>query len=313
MTDLKNLIIRLKNDHILEKKDFIRLLEGLPGDSEAAELLGEEARRTARNRFGRKIYIRGLIEFTNYCRNDCYYCGIRCGNRHADRYRLSPAEILDCCRAGYDLGFRTFVLQGGEDMTYSDDMMAALIADIRQSYPDCAITLSVGERRRETYQKWFDAGASRYLLRHETANPRHYQKLHPPSLSSEHRKHCLRELKAIGYQTGTGFMVGSPYQRKSGRRFTVHSRPSTGVDRHRTFYSSRRYPFQGLSGGYCGTDPLFNPYSPAHAAGCTDSVHNRPRNHSSPGPGNGHPFRSQCGHAKPFPGPCPGKISALRS
>ena len=110
MTDLKNLIIRLKNDHILEKKDFIRLLEGLPGDSEAAELLGEEARRTARNRFGRKIYIRGLIEFTNYCRNDCYYCGIRCGNRHADRYRLSSAEILDCCRAGYDLGFRTFVL-----------------------------------------------------------------------------------------------------------------------------------------------------------------------------------------------------------
>lgn len=212
MTPLKDLIIRLKSSRILEKKDFIQLLEGLSGNSDAVAFLQKEAQDTAREHFGRNIYVRGLIEFTNYCRNDCYYCGIRRSNLNADRYHLSKGQILDCCRSGYDLGFRTFVLQGGEDMSYSDDAVTEIIASIRQLYPDCAITLSVGERHPDTYKKWFDAGANRYLLRHETADPDHYAKLHPSALSSENRKNCLRRLKAIGYQTGTGFMVGSPWQ-----------------------------------------------------------------------------------------------------
>lgn len=212
MTTLKDLIVRLKNTHVLEKGEFIRLLNGLPGDSDAAAFLKNEAQHTAQSHFGRNIYIRGLIEFTNYCKNDCYYCGIRRSNLKASRYHLTKAQILDCCRSGYDLGFRTFVLQGGEDMTYSDRDISNIVAAIRQAYPDCAITLSIGERDKDAYKLWFDAGANRYLLRHETANPCHYEKLHPSPLTSDHRKNCLRELKAIGYQTGTGFMVGSPYQ-----------------------------------------------------------------------------------------------------
>ena len=163
-------------------------------------------------RFGRRVFFRGIIEFTNYCKNDCYYCGIRCSNRCLSRYRLTEDEILSCCEEGYRLGYRTFVLQGGEDGWWTDEKIAALVRRIRAQYPDCAITLSIGEKSREAYQAFFDAGADRYLLRHETANEAHYAKLHPARQTLSNRIRCLRDLKDIGYQTGAGMMIGAPYQ-----------------------------------------------------------------------------------------------------
>ena len=162
--------------------------------------------------YGTDVYIRGLIEFTNYCRNNCYYCGIRRGNSQVDRYRLSSKDILDCCAEGYRLGFRTFVLQGGEDLFFTDENICQLIKSIKKGFPDCAVTLSIGEKSRDSYEKYFAAGADRYLLRHETANYEHYRQLHPPDLSLDNRRRCLKDLKAIGYQVGAGFMVGSPGQ-----------------------------------------------------------------------------------------------------
>lgn len=162
--------------------------------------------------YGDEVYIRGLIEFTNYCRNNCYYCGIRRDNKNATRYRLSKEEILTCCEEGYRLGFRTFVLQGGEDPYYTDAVICDIVSEIRGRFPDCAITLSIGERSKESYKAFFDAGANRYLLRHETANDPHYRMLHPENMSLQNRKQCLYDLKDIGYQVGSGFMVGSPYQ-----------------------------------------------------------------------------------------------------
>ena len=193
------------------------------GDTELSELIDnyneddaawlfEKARIRSRENFGTDVYLRGLIEFTNYCRNNCLYCGIRAGNSNARRYRLTPDEILACCRQGYQLGFRTFVLQGGEDPHYSDDDICRLVSSIKNAHPDCAVTLSIGERSRESYQAYFDAGADRYLLRHETADPVHYAKLHPAALSLENRIRCLYDLKEIGYQVGAGMMIGSPYQ-----------------------------------------------------------------------------------------------------
>ena len=170
------------------------------------------ARTSAIKQFGHNIYIRGLIEFTNYCKNDCYYCGIRCSNQKARRYRLTKEQILSCCRSGYSLGFRTFVLQGGEDPFFTDRIMVDIITAIKKAHPDCAVTLSIGERSYASYTAMFEAGADRYLLRHETANPEHYARLHPPKLSLASRLECLQMLKEIGYQVGTGFMVGSPYQ-----------------------------------------------------------------------------------------------------
>lgn len=174
--------------------------------------LAQAADIRRRENYDDKVYIRGLIEFTNYCRNNCYYCGIRCGNKQAERYRLTNEEILLCCDEGYRLGFRTFVMQGGEDPFYTDDMICDIVSEIKQRYPDCAVTLSIGEKTRESYQAFFDAGADRYLLRHETADSAHYGKLHPKEMRLENRKRCLFDLKEIGYQVGSGFMVGSPYQ-----------------------------------------------------------------------------------------------------
>lgn len=162
--------------------------------------------------YGNTIYIRGLIEFTNYCKNDCLYCGIRRGNPKAQRYRLTKQQILECCKLGYDLGFRTFVLQGGEDPGFTDDTMTQLIYNIKEEFPDCALTLSAGERSETVYRQWFAAGADRYLLRHETADASHYAKLHPQDQTLRSRIQCLENLKAIGYQVGCGFMVGSPFQ-----------------------------------------------------------------------------------------------------
>lgn len=165
-----------------------------------------------RQYYGNKVYIRGLIEITNYCKNNCYYCGIRCENKKVERYRLNKEDILECCREGYSLGFKTFVLQGGEDPSFTDYIVCDIVSSIKENYPDCAVTLSIGEKPYKSYKAFYDAGADRYLLRHETANPTHYNKLHPNSMSLEYRKKCLYNLKEIGYQVGSGFMVGSPFQ-----------------------------------------------------------------------------------------------------
>ena len=195
----------------LNKEEFVKLIR-CAHDPEVRELLAERALELRKKYYGDKVYTRGLIEFTNYCKNNCYYCGIQGSNQHANRYRLSKEEILSACENGYQLGYRSFVLQGGEDPHYSDDVMVPIVSEIRKRYQDCAITLSLGERSKESYQKLYDAGADRYLLRHEAATPELYQKLHPESLSLENRIQCLWNLKEIGYAVGTGFMVGAPYQ-----------------------------------------------------------------------------------------------------
>ncbi|HEX2925791.1 MAG TPA: [FeFe] hydrogenase H-cluster radical SAM maturase HydE [Ruminiclostridium sp.] len=207
---MKNLIDKLYETHQLEREELLYILKNYNAD--LSEYLFEKARLTSKEHFHNSIYTRGLIEFTNYCKNDCYYCGICRSNKNADRYRLSSEEIMSCCETGYGLGFRTFVLQGGEDGFYSDEDVVEIIKSIKSGYPDCAVTLSIGERSRESYKKFFNAGADRYLLRHETASDEHYQRLHPAELSLANRKQCLYNLKEIGFQVGTGFMVGSPYQ-----------------------------------------------------------------------------------------------------
>ena len=206
----KSFIDKLHKEHTLTKEEWITLIEGRT--PELSEYLFSLARKERHRYYGHDVYVRGLIEFTNYCKNDCLYCGIRKSNGNAHRYRLSEEDILNCCKEGYDLGFRTFVLQGGEDGYYTDERIIHLIRMIKEQYPDCAITLSIGEKSKESYQAYFDAGADRYLLRHETYNHEHYRQLHPSNLSPGHRQQCLRNLKDIGYQVGCGFMVGSPYQ-----------------------------------------------------------------------------------------------------
>ncbi len=202
------IIEKLESTHTASREEILRVI----CDTENDRQLFDAADRVRKKAYGNDVYIRGLIEISNYCKNDCIYCGIRRSNRNAQRYRLSPEEIMQCCEAGYALGFRTFVMQGGEDGYYTDDMMCSLITQIKKKYHDCAVTLSLGERSRESYQKLYGAGADRYLLRHETANADHYAKLHPKELSYQNRMECLENLKEIGYQVGAGFMVGSPYQ-----------------------------------------------------------------------------------------------------
>lgn len=207
----KELFDKLYQDTQLTETEYKELLE-LHTDKEIAEYGFELARKRQKETFGNEVYTRGLIEISNYCKNDCIYCGIRRSNQNAERYRLSEEEILSCCESGYALGFRTFVLQGGEDGYYTDDLLEDLLHKIKAAYPDCAITLSLGERSRESYERLYAAGADRYLLRHETANEAHYGKLHPAEMSLKNRKQCLYTLKEIGYQVGCGIMVGSPYQ-----------------------------------------------------------------------------------------------------
>ncbi|MGN0499438.1 MAG: [FeFe] hydrogenase H-cluster radical SAM maturase HydE [Acutalibacteraceae bacterium] len=207
---IHNITDRLAQSGFLSFDDFRAIVRC--EDKQEIEYLFSKSRDQAKRYYGNKIFVRGLIEFTNHCKNDCLYCGIRASNKNAKRYRLSAEEILDCCKNGYSLGFRTFVLQGGEDMHYSDDDFVSIIKTIKSLYPDCAVTLSIGERSRSSYERYFDAGADRYLLRHETADCGHYRKLHPDKMSFENRMRCISDLKEIGYQTGVGFMVGSPYQ-----------------------------------------------------------------------------------------------------
>ena len=229
-------------------------------DTELATLLTEDrfdpelfcrAEERRREFYSIDVYLRGLIELTNYCKNDCFYCGIQRSNAALDRYRLSLDDILNCCNTGYKLGFRTFVLQGGEDPFFHAERVVEIVASIRNQYQDCAITLSLGEHSRESYQQFFDAGANRYLLRHETANAEHYAKLHPDTMNLERRKQCLWNLKEIGYQVGSGFMVGSPFQTTEclieDLRFLQQLKPSMiGIG---PFLAHRDTPFSRYSGG----------------------------------------------------------------
>lgn len=207
---LHQIIDRIREQQNISREELEILLT--TEDKEALEYLRTSAREVADAVYGRQVFIRGLIEFSNYCKNDCLYCGIRRSNAKADRYRLTKKEILSCCDNGYGLGFRTFVLQGGEDAYFTDERICDLVISIKKRYPDCAVTLSIGEKEKSSYQAFFDAGADRYLLRHETADEAHYRSLHPKEMSLSHRKQCLWELKEIGYQVGCGFMVGSPEQ-----------------------------------------------------------------------------------------------------
>lgn len=239
--------VRLRRDISREELAFLLETE----DGNAREGLRCEAQEEARAAFGGDIYIRGLIEFTNYCRNDCYYCGIRRGNASASRYRLSKEEIMSCCEQGHALGFRTFVLQGGEDPYFTDEAVCDIVSSIRAAYPDCAITLSIGERERGSYEAFYRAGANRYLLRHETADAGHYGMLHPAEMSLSHRMQCLRDLKEIGYQTGCGFMVGSPGQTidtlYADLRFILDLRPEmVGIG---PFIPQKDTPFGGEAPG----------------------------------------------------------------
>ena len=207
---MKKLIDRLHVTGSLDREQWIQLLSERSEETDQyARDLGNKVRQQI---YGNDIYVRGLVEFTNYCKNDCYYCGIRRSNKNAQRYRLTEEDILLCCQQGYELGFRTFVLQGGEDGYYTDERLLSIIHKIKAEYPDCALTLSIGEKSEESFRDYREAGVDRYLLRHETADEEHYGKLHPSSMSCEHRKNCLRTLKKLGFQTGAGFMVGAPYQ-----------------------------------------------------------------------------------------------------
>lgn len=208
--DNRERIAALEAEGILPREELGLLLRTVGGEDEA--FLFARARAVCESRYGKAVYIRGLIEFSNHCRNNCYYCGIRRDNLRAERYRLSPEEILACTDRGYELGFRTFVLQSGEDLWWTDERLVSLISRIKDRHGDCAITLSIGEKSRESYERYYDAGAERYLLRQETSDPAHYRQLHPKELSIENRKRCLRDLKEIGYQVGCGIMVGSPGQ-----------------------------------------------------------------------------------------------------
>ena len=202
------LIDRLSETHSLTEAEYAELV----CHPDAAPVLAERAVAVRRAIYGDAVYTRGLIEISNICKNDCLYCGIRRSNADVERYRLSEADILACAGEGYNLGFRTFVLQGGEDSAFTDDRLGGIVSAIKARFPDCAVTLSMGERSRKSYQSLFDAGADRYLLRHETADPEHYARLHPREMSFENRMRCLRDLREIGYQVGCGFMVGSPFQ-----------------------------------------------------------------------------------------------------
>ena len=204
------IIDKLYNTHSLSAEEYAMLIDGY--DEEASILLAKRACQVRESIYGKDVFIRGLIEISNYCKNDCFYCGIRRSNKKCERYRLGREEILACCEEGYELGFRTFVLQGGEDAFYTDAFLCELIKEIKTTYPDCAVTLSLGERGKESFRRLFEAGADRYLLRHETADEEHYASLHPIELTLSNRLQALKDLKEIGFQTGCGFMVGSPGQ-----------------------------------------------------------------------------------------------------
>ncbi len=206
----RELIQALAEGKPISKAEYLCILT--EADEQDRELARNLANRARIALFGDGIFIRGLVEFTNVCKNDCLYCGIRRSNQDIVRYRLTQQQILECLEQGYAAGFRTLVLQGGEDSYFTDDKMCEIIASVKAHHPDVAVTLSLGERSYDSYRRLREAGADRYLLRHETAVEWHYAKLHPPVQRLETRLECLRNLKALGYQVGCGMMVGSPYQ-----------------------------------------------------------------------------------------------------
>ncbi len=205
-----SLIDKLKQNNCLERFEYQYILDNI--DREAFVYLSKQSREVTNASYGKFVYMRGLIEFSNYCKQDCNYCGIRASNSKAKRYRLNKAQILECCDEGYRLGYRTFVLQGGEDPHFTREVLVDLIRTIKAKYPKTALTLSLGERSYEDYAAFYEAGANRYLLRHETASKRLYEYLHPSAMSFENRMECLHNLKKIGFQVGAGFMVNTPTQ-----------------------------------------------------------------------------------------------------
>ncbi|WDV45686.1 [FeFe] hydrogenase H-cluster radical SAM maturase HydE [Clostridiaceae bacterium M8S5] len=207
---MKEFVDRLYRGESFESGELVEFITNI--DEDTKNYLYNKACKKRDEIYGRVVFFRGLIEFTNYCKNDCIYCGIRRSNKNADRYRLDKKEILECCKYGYEAGFRTFVLQGGEDGCFTDEKMVDIVSSIKENYPNCAITLSIGEKSYECYKKLYQAGADRFLLRHETIDEKHYNKLHPNTMTLKSRIKCLRNLKEIGFQVGAGFMVGSPYQ-----------------------------------------------------------------------------------------------------
>ena len=219
-----SLIDKLTEQHSLSRAEWTTLLGGdeaslfertgklQPEEEEVLQYAAAKARKVATSVYGSDVYIRGIVEFSNTCNKNCYYCGLRAGNSKRQRYRLTVEDILECCEDGYKYGFRTFVLQSGEDPYYTTEMICDLVKRLKQDYPDCAVTLSLGEKSYEEYKAYREAGADRYLLRHETANEEHYGKLHPENMSWKNRMRCLRDLKSLGYQTGCGVMIGSPNQ-----------------------------------------------------------------------------------------------------
>ncbi len=247
--DIYEIIEKLKNTHSLTKEEYLVLIKGRNPDT--TEFLMKYANEERKKYYGKEVFLRGLIEVSNICKNDCYYCGIRKSNPNCQRYRLTPEDILMCCKEGYELGFRTFVLQGGEDGYYTDDTVCRIVSEIKKRFPECAVTLSLGERSRESYTAFFNAGADRYLLRHETANAEHYSRLHPQNLTLENRMRCLKDLRDIGYQVGAGFMVGSPFQTAEhiaeDLSFTEHFKPDMcGIG---PFVPHKDTPFGGFTTG----------------------------------------------------------------
>lgn len=210
MSDNIKLIDKLKNENTLSGDEWFSLLSGFTEEDRL--YAAKAAREVTDSIYGKDIYIRGIVEFSNICKNDCYYCGLRAGNNNLERYRLTEDEIYECCKEGYEYGFRTFVLQSGEDLHFDTETICRIISRIKNDYPECAITLSIGEKTYEEYKAYKEAGADRYLLRHETANKAHYERLHPENMSWDNRIRCLYDLKSLGYQTGCGIMIGSPYQ-----------------------------------------------------------------------------------------------------
>ena len=249
MTEALALVQKLAAEHSLHREEYEALLR--QRSEETAAALRERAVAARQAVYGRTVFKRGLIEISSYCKNDCYYCGIRAGNARAERYRLSQEEILGCCREGWSLGFRTFVLQGGEDPFFTDERLEGLLRQIKGEFPDCAVTLSLGERSRESYRRLKEAGADRYLLRHETADEAHYARLHPAAMSWRNRMDCLQTLKELGYQVGCGFMVGSPGQTErelaEDLKFVERFHPAMcGIG---PFIPHRDTPFGAESGG----------------------------------------------------------------
>lgn len=206
---MKDLIEKLYRNNYLEKKEIIYLLDHI--NEEEQQILFNRANETRLKYYGNYVYMRAIIEFSNICKQDCMYCGIRKSNKKAKRYRLSKEQILECCEEGYKLGYRTFVLQGGEDDWYTQEKLAEIIKEIKDRYEDVALTLSIGEKSYEEYEILHKCGADRFLLRHETATKELYEQLHP-NMSFENRRQCLSDLKEIGYQVGAGFLVGLPNQ-----------------------------------------------------------------------------------------------------